>query len=74
MSYGKDPISPRRPNTSENPAGTERYIVRQREKEQHGRFVRIDNKTTIFVRDGEDVKQKVAAFQERIKNRPKMWN
>ncbi len=42
MSYGKDPIAPRRPDTSENPVGTERSIARQRKKEQHGYFVRVD--------------------------------
>lgn len=74
MSFGKDPITPRRPDISANPVGTEEYIIKQREKEQQGRFVRVDFKTLIFVRDGEDADKKIAAFQERVKNRSKMWN
>lgn len=72
MSYGKDPMAPRRPDTSENPVGTERSIARQREKERHGHFVRVDDRTMIFVRDGEDAKKKIAAFQKQVKNRPIM--
>lgn len=67
MSYGKAPIAPRRPDTSENPVGTERSIARQREKEQHGYFVRVDVRTIIFVRNDEDAEKRTTAFQERTK-------
>ena len=74
MSFGKDPITPRRPDISTNPVGTGEYIIKQREKEQQGRFVRVDFKTLIFVRNGEDADKRISAFLDKVKNRPKMWS
>lgn len=33
MSFGKDPMTERKPDTERNAAGLEKYIERQREKE-----------------------------------------
>lgn len=49
MSIGKDPAVPRKPAMDGNPAGTDRYVARQREKERRLRPLRIDRRTVILV-------------------------
>lgn len=49
----------------------------ERELEKHGRYVAIPGdktRTRIFVRNGEDAEKKIAAYLERINNRPQKWN
>lgn len=57
-----------------NPKGTELKIAIQREREEHGRFVRVDNKTLLFVEDGKDAGDCKAKYLERVNNRPQRWN
>lgn len=59
-----------------NPSVMEMKIERQKEKERHGRFVRVPvpKLTYIFVRDGEDEQERINAHLEKMANRQKMWN
>lgn len=50
---------------TENPAGVERKVKEQLEREKKGRFVRVDEKTMIFVREGDDIKSKVNQFKNK---------
>lgn len=77
MSFGKDPIIERKMELDRNPAGTHLKVIQQREREKHGKYVAIPGdktRTRVFVRDGEDPEKRIAAYLERIGNRPKMWN
>lgn len=72
-----DPMVPRKVDLEKNPSGTELKIARQRELEKHGRYIAIPgdkSHTRIFVRDGEDQEKRIAAYLERINNRPQRWN
>lgn len=72
-----DPMIPRKMDLEKNPTGTELKVAQQREREKTGRYVTIPGdktRTRIFVRDGEDVEKKIAAYLERINNRPLRWN
>lgn len=67
----------RKVDLEKNPSGTELKIARQREVEKHGKYVAVPGdktRTRIFVRNGEDVEKKIAAYLERINNRPQRWN
>lgn len=60
-----------------NPKGTELKVAHQREMEKHGKYVAVPRDKThtrIFVRNGEDAEKKIAAYLERINNRPQKWN
>lgn len=77
MSFGKDPIIERKMELDRNPAGTHLKVALQRGREKTGRYVAIPGdktRTRVFVRDGEDPEKRIAAYLERISNRPKMWN
>lgn len=50
---------------TENPAGVDRKVKEQLEREKKGRFVRVDDKTMIFVREGDDIKSKVNQFKNK---------
>ena len=72
-----DPMIPRKMDLEKNPTGTELKVAQQREREKTGRYVTIPGdktRTRIFVRDGEDSEKKIAAYLERINNRPQRWN
>lgn len=72
-----DPMLPRKVDLENNPSGTELKIARQREMEKHGKYVAVPGdktQTRIFVRNGENVEKKIAAYLERINNRPQRWN
>lgn len=60
-------------NIDENPAGVEEKITRQREREQNGRYVRVDDKTRIFVRSGRDPRKVIEAYKNKLKNREYRW-
>ena len=81
--YGQSCFDSREENVSKkidlekNPNGTEIKVYQQREREKHGRYVSVPGDKThtrIFVRDGEDAEKKIAAYLERINNRPQRWN
>ena len=77
MSFGKDPIIERKMELDRNPAGTHLKVIQQREREKHGKYVAIPGdktRTRVFVRDGEDPEKRIAAYLERISNRPQKWN
>ena len=77
MIDSEDPIVPRKVDLEKNPAGTELKVALQREREKTGRYVVIPGdkiRTRIFVRDGEDSEKKIAAYLDRINNRPQRWN
>lgn len=59
-----------------NPHGTEKKVARQREREKAGGYYPVGDKchTLIFVRDDEDAEKKIAAYLEKINNRPQRWN
>lgn len=72
-----DPMVTRKVDLEKNPSGTELKIARQREMEKHGKYVAVPGdktRTRIFVRNGENVEKKIAAYLERINNRPQRWN
>lgn len=50
---------------TENPAGVDRKVKEQLEREKKGGFVRVDEKTMIFVREGDDIKSKVNQFKNK---------
>lgn len=60
-----DPMVPRKVDLEKNPKGTELKIAQHRELEKH---------TRIFVRNGENVEKRIAAYLDRINNRPQRWN
>lgn len=77
MSFGKDPIIERKMELDRNPAGTHLKVIQQHEREKTGRYVAIPGdktRTRVFVRDGEDPEKRIAAYLERVGNRPKKWN
>lgn len=77
MSFGKDPVIERKMELDRNPAGTHLKVIQQREREKTGRYVAIPDdktRTMVFVRDGEDPEKRIAAYLERISNRPQRWN
>lgn len=77
MKESQDPMIPRKMELDKNPHGTELKISQQKEREKTGRYVAIPGdktRTRVFVRDGEDPEKRIAAYLERVKNRPKMWN
>lgn len=72
-----DPILARKADLEKNPKGTDIKVAKHREREKHGKYVAIPGDklhTRIFVRNGEDPEKRIAAYLERISNRPKMWN
>lgn len=77
MKEQSDPILSRKVDLESNPRGTELKVAQQREREKGGRYVVIPGDKThtrIFVRNGEDAEKKIAAYLERINNRPQRWN
>ena len=72
-----DPMIPCKVDLEKNPSGTELKIARQREMEKHGKYVAFPGdktRTRIFVRNGENVEKKIAAYLDRINNRPQRWS
>lgn len=72
-----DLMIPRKVDLEKNPSGTELKIARQREMEKHGKYVAVPGdktRTRIFVRNGENVEKKIAAYLEKINKRPQRWN
>lgn len=64
-----DPIVPRKGSNDENPKGVEVKMMKQREKEKKGRFVKAGIKTWILVGNHENAEKRIAKFNERI-NQP----
>lgn len=60
-------------NVDENPVGVEKKIAEQLDREQRGMFVRVDDKTRIFVRSGRDPRKAVAMYKQRLENRKFKW-
>lgn len=60
-------------NLSDNPAGVEKKMAEQADREQKGTFVRVDNKTRIFVRSGRDPRKAIAMYKQRLENRKIKW-
>lgn len=50
---------------TENPAGVDRKVKEQLEREKKGRFVRVDDKTMIFVKKGDDIELKINQFKNK---------
>lgn len=77
MKESQDPMIPRKMELDRNPSGTHLKVAQQREREKTGRHVAIPGdktRTRVFVRDGEDPEKRIAAYLERISNRPQKWN
>lgn len=64
-----DPMIPRKDSNDENPKGVEIKMMKQREKEMKGRFVKAGIKTWILVENHENAENRIARFNERI-NQP----
>lgn len=60
-------------NLNDNPAGVEKKMAEQADREQKGTFVRVDNKTRIFVRSGRDPRKAIAMYKQRLENRKIKW-
>lgn len=60
-------------NLNENPVGVEKKIAEQLDREQRGMFVRVDDKTRIFVRSGRDPRKAIAMYKQRLENRKIKW-
>lgn len=56
-------------NLNENPVGVEKKIAEQLDREQRGMFVRVDDKTRIFVRSGRDPRKAIAMYRQKMENR-----
>lgn len=63
------PMIPRKGNNDENPKDVEIKMMKQREKEMKGRFVKAGIKTWILVGNHENAEKRIARFNERI-NQP----
>ena len=63
-----EPIVTRKGGNDENPKGVEIKMMKQREKEMKGRFVKAGIKTWILVGNNENVEKRIAKFNERINN------
>lgn len=64
-------------DVDKNPDGVDKKVRDQKEIEQSGKFYSIDNKTKIFVKRGENAKERIEKFKrkmEEIKNRVKIVN
>ena len=57
----------------ENPVGVEKKIAEQLDREQNGRYVRVDDKTRIFVRSGRDPRKAIAMYKQKMENRKFKW-
>lgn len=64
-----DPMIPRKDSNDENPKGVEIKMMKQRENEMKGRFVKAGIKTWILVGNHENAEKRIARFNERI-NQP----
>ncbi len=51
---------------TENPAGVDRKVKEQLEREKKGRFVRVDDKTMIFVRSGRDPRKCIEVYKNKM--------
>lgn len=60
-------------NVDENPVGVEKKIAEQLDREQRGMFVRVDDKTRIFVRSGRDPRKAIAMYRQKMENRKFKW-
>lgn len=57
-------------NTSVNPLGVDKKVKEQKEKEKHGKYVRVDEKTLIFVKDGLDPSKVIERYKQKRKQNP----
>lgn len=60
-------------NITENPEGTDKKVLEHRKREKNGRYVRVDERTMIFVKNGQSVEKVIKNYKSRIKNRPDRW-
>lgn len=60
-------------NLNDNPAGVEKKMAEQADRERKGTFVRVDDKTRIFVRSGRDPRKAIAMYKQRLENRKFKW-
>lgn len=60
-------------NLNENPAGVEKKMAEQADRERKGTFVRVDDKTRIFVRSGRDPRKAIAMYKQKMENRKFKW-
>lgn len=48
-------------------------MAEQADRERKGTFVRVDDKTRIFVRSGRDPRKAIAMYKQRLENRKFKW-
>lgn len=68
MSFGKDPMTERKPDTERNAAGLEKYIERQREKETRLFPLRINERVTILVPKEKCTREYAESFRKKVKS------
>lgn len=60
-------------NITENPEGTDKKVVEHRKREKNGRYVRVDERTMIFVKNGLNKDEAIKRYMNRINNKNKRW-
>lgn len=68
MSFGKDPITRRKPDTEHNASGLEKYIDQQRKKEEHLFPLRINDRMTLLVPKEKCSREYAEAFRKKIRS------
>ena len=58
---------------NQNPPGVEKKNLEQKKREKEGRYVRVDERTLLFVSAGKDVKMTISEYNKRLNNRPNRW-
>lgn len=62
-------------DVDKNPDGVEKKVFAQMLREKSGRYYRIDDKTQIFIKNGDNVEGRIGNFKRSIlikKNRLKL--
>ena len=68
MSYGKDPMTERKPDTERNAAGLEKCMERQRVKEEHLHPLKINERITILVPREKCNNERAEAFRKKVRS------
>ena len=51
----------------------ERSALKQKEIEKQGAFYHVDGRTQVFIKKGEDVREKIQEYRQKMDSRPVMW-
>lgn len=56
-------------DVDKNPDGVDKKVRDQKKREQSGKFYSIDSKMKIFVKRGENAKERIEKFKRQIEER-----